>query len=93
MWIEDNRPRLTPLQLEFLLFTYYSPGVYHNSSGPVTEARKMFIEMGVIGIHENYEEGNSGLFVTEKGRAWVEEILRTPQPVKKEIWVVERQKD
>lgn len=76
--------RLTPLQLEVLLHTYYSPSRYPRMSGPAKEAIDLFVDCGIFfEVAEQAEVNYSGLSVTEKGKAWVEAILSVPMPVQK----------
>lgn len=79
---------LSPCDLEFLLHCYYCPAVYERINAPaIQEARDYFLANDIIKPVPNE------LFftTTEKGKFWINEILKTPMPVQK--WVSGKQKE
>ena len=75
---------MTPLAIEVLLHSYYSPEPHPRRDAPaVREIIDSFLMMDVIKPIPSWGEG--AYTTTNKGRAWVQMICSTPLPV--EAWI------
>lgn len=76
--------QISPAQLNFLLHCYYSPTRYQYVDSPlVKELIPQWIAADIITANKPYKEGLEQLDtyrVTDRGKAWVLDILSVPMP-------------
>jgi len=84
----DETPRIVnPSTLEIMLVCYYAGDPWNAmgsdrfDSEPGRRARKWLVEEGLI---------TTGFDATERGKIWVEQVLRTPLPV--QVWAPAEQR-
>jgi hypothetical protein len=74
---------MSPLDLEVLIHYHCNPYQHHRHDSPcVADATKTFFMDGII---DKSNKTGSGYTTTEKGRAWLAMILKTPYPT--QCWV------
>lgn len=68
--------RITPLHLEILLHYYTSPGPFPRTIWVCAEFQDDLIKEGILDvpIHDGVAT------ITDKGKAWMHDILNTPFP-------------
>ena len=77
---------MTPNDLEILIH-YYASRAVHPRAGAlaVTDSIQDFIDDGMFTIMEPTDAGDSGVRITSKGKAHLEQLLRLPYP--EQAWV------
>lgn len=78
----SNEPTLTPYELEILLHVYYSPNFLPPNDEAWRMARNRLFQRELL-----KDKPCSTYRITERGRAYIEHLLRQPLPVCK--WVCE----
>lgn len=79
--------KLVPITLEFLLHCRYSSERFSRIDHPVIQkAIKGFFSNGVIKQDRSIDDVYQ---LTEKGEAWIKDILSTPMPI--QVWMSGRQ--
>lgn len=77
--------KMSPVQLEFLLWCHYSPERHSRVHvGPIQEFVRFAVREGII-TQDSKNPKDDVYQTTEKGKAWIEDILSTPLPIQK--WV------
>lgn len=84
---------MTPNDLEILIHYYTSSKPHPRLSAPAVKASiEEFLAFGILKLREDISAGTHaditklGMYrLTDKGRAWLSMILKTPYP--KQVWI------